>query len=689
MMDNGSREVLWKEGLDTGLLQERIGIQKEQTLDWIEIKNMLLDSWKKQGKHGFLYEENIMPTMDKPKVEKEPQRKDLQAKFYEDKEDNRRWMETFQLLKAMEMKEWMDSTKQELRREMEERDRARLTEENKYVLATQEITQEHIFGIAIIFAIAAFKTINEDLTQRVKTLETENLHLKQEMENWRARELQERDLEKPTRMVEMEKMIKMMEYYRERYEKEMARMANVQMKEERRQEEVNLDVKDKKNVLEDKQKIEDDRKSTEDVEQERAQKKTNRQNEKPVKEDQNWVEEESNVKDMGHADEKTEGESKVLETGKEGDQTVEKEFLKDQVQIKPSSKEVVDWTDVKEAEIKEEIHNDVCEDHQDITVTKSVLRDSKNEDSVTLKDCKTNSAYFPLKVSSLDEATVATNTGVETKELIQNYVAEYQQDITVTESIFSDPKIEDEDISLKDTKTNSACFQEITVGQQTLEERNEKDKGQNRLEEERKKMEEQEKKWVEEEIRKGEMIIMEEQMKREEEKRRVEDERKEEAVRLEMNRERMEEEKKMMDANNDDNLLRIQEEERMRALELEKRNRVTDEQLTDTWTEAVNLEVKYSDDEDWIDSERDNEIKIQTDEKQQDLESELEESIDKELSHGEHSDIENKLAEKEVERSPTSMAEQSGKSSVQDEGKCMDCVVKCMWLAYAVNYRGN
>ncbi|XP_031440094.2 golgin subfamily A member 6-like protein 22 [Clupea harengus] len=370
---------------------------------------------------------------------------------------------------------------------------------------------------------------------------------------------------------------------------------------------------------------------------------------------------------MGHADEKTEGESKVLETGKEGDQTVEKEFLKDQVQIKPSSKEVVDWTDVKEAEIKEEIHNDVCEDHQDITVTKSVLRDSKNEDSVTLKDCKTNSAYFPLKVSSLDEATVATNTGVETKELIQNYVAEYQQDITVTESIFSDPKIKDEDISLKDTKTNSACFQEITVGQQTLEERNEKDKGQNRLEEERKKMEEQEKKWVEEEIRKGEMIIMEEQMKREEEKRRVEDERKEEAVRLEMNRERMEEEKKMMGANNDDNLLRIQEEERMRALELEKRNRVTDEQLTDTWTEAVNLEVTYSDDEDWIDSERDNEIKIQTDEKQQDLESELEESIDKELSHGEHSDIENKLAEKEVERSPTSMAEQSGKSSVQDE----------------------
>src|SRR4029434_4167590 len=169
----------------------------------------------------------------------------------------------------------------------------------------------------------------------------------------------------------------------------------------------------------------------------------------------------------------------------------------------------------------------------------------------------------------------------------------------------------------------------------------------------------------------------------------VEDERKEEAVRLEMNRERMEEEKKMMGANNDDNLLRIQEEERMRALELEKRNRVTDEQLTDTWTEAVNLEVKYSDDEDWIDSERDNEIKIQTDEKQQDLESELEESIDKELSHGEHSDIENKLAEKEVERSPTSMAEQSGKSSVQEEGKCMDCVVKCMWLAYAVNYRGN
>ena len=111
MMDNSSREVSWKEGLDTGLLQERIGIQKEQTLDWIEIKNMLLDSWKKQGKHGFLYEENIMPTMDKPKVEKEPQRKDLQK---------------------------------------------------KYVLATQEITQEHIFGIAIIFAIAAFKTINED-----------------------------------------------------------------------------------------------------------------------------------------------------------------------------------------------------------------------------------------------------------------------------------------------------------------------------------------------------------------------------------------------------------------------------------------------------------------------------------------------------------------------------------------------
>ncbi|XP_042559126.1 golgin subfamily A member 6-like protein 22 [Clupea harengus] len=122
-----------------------------------------------------------------------------------------------------------------------------------------------------------------------------------------------------------------------------------------------------------------------------------------------------------------------------------------------------------------------------------------------------------------------------------------------------------------------------------------------------------------------------------------------------------------MDANNDDNLLRSQEEERMRALELEKRNRVTDEHLTDIWTEAVNLEVTYSDDEDWIDSERDNEIKIQTDEKQQDLESELEESIDKELSHGEHSDIENKLAEKEVERSPTSMAEQSGKSSVQDE----------------------
>ena len=64
-----------------------------------------------------------------------------------------------------------------------------------------------------------------------------------------------------------------------------------------------------------------------------------------------------------------------------GNQTVEKKFLKDQVQIKPSSKEVVDWTDVKEAEIKEEIHNDVCEDHQDITMTKSVLRDSKNEDS--------------------------------------------------------------------------------------------------------------------------------------------------------------------------------------------------------------------------------------------------------------------------------------------------------------------
>src|SRR4029434_3149595 len=126
MMDNCSTEMSWKEGLDTGLLQERIGIQKEQTLDWIEIKNMLLDSWKKQGKHGFLYEENTMPTMDKPKVEEEPQRKDLQK---------------------------------------------------KYVLATQEITQEHIFGIVIIFAIAAFKTINEDLTQRVKTLETENLHL--------------------------------------------------------------------------------------------------------------------------------------------------------------------------------------------------------------------------------------------------------------------------------------------------------------------------------------------------------------------------------------------------------------------------------------------------------------------------------------------------------------------------------
>ncbi|XP_042565220.1 trichohyalin-like isoform X2 [Clupea harengus] len=664
MMDNCSTEMSWKEGLDTGLLQERIGIQKEQTLDWIEIKNMLLDSWKKQGKHGFLYEENIMPTMDKPKVEKEPQRKDLQAKFYEDNENNRRWMETFQLLKAMEMKEWMDSTKQELRREMEERDRARLTEENlnlkKDVLATQEIPQEHIFAIAIIFAIASSKTINEDLTQRVKTLETENLHLKQEMENWRARDLQERDIEKQTRMVEMEKMIKMMEYYRERHEKEMARMVNVQMKEERRQEEVNLDVKDKKNVLEDKQKIEDDRKSTEDVQQERAQKKTNRENEKPVREDHNWVEEESNVKDMGHADEKTEGESKVLETGKAGDQTVEKEFLKVQVQIKPSSKEVVDWTDVKEAEIKVEIHNDVCEDHQDLTVT-------KNEDSVTLKNSKTNSAYFPLTVSSLDEATGATNTGVETKELIQNDVAEYQQDITVTESIFSDPKNEDDDISLKDTKTNSACFQEITVGQQTLEERNEKDKGKNRLEEERKKMEEQEKKWVEEEIRKGEMIIMEEQMKREEEKRRVEDERKEEAVRLEMNRERMEEEKKMMDANNEDNLLRSLEEERMRALELEKRNRVTDEQLTDTWTEAVNVEVKYSNNEDWIDSEHDNECKIQTDEKRQDLESKLEESIDKELSHGEHSDIDNKLAEKEVERSPTSMAEQSGKSSVKDE----------------------
>src|SRR4029434_3321050 len=102
MMDNCSTEMSWKEGLDTGLLQERIGIQKEQTLDWIEIKNMLLDSWKKQGKHGFLYEENTtMPTVDTPKVEKEP-------------------------------------------------------------LTTQEVTQEHIFGIAIIFAIAASKTINED-----------------------------------------------------------------------------------------------------------------------------------------------------------------------------------------------------------------------------------------------------------------------------------------------------------------------------------------------------------------------------------------------------------------------------------------------------------------------------------------------------------------------------------------------
>lgn len=29
--------------------------------------------------------------------------------------------------------------------------------------------------------IASFKTINEDLTQRVETLETENLHLKQDM----------------------------------------------------------------------------------------------------------------------------------------------------------------------------------------------------------------------------------------------------------------------------------------------------------------------------------------------------------------------------------------------------------------------------------------------------------------------------------------------------------------------------
>src|SRR4029434_3015116 len=103
MMDNCSTEMSWKEGLDTGLLQERIGIQKEQTLDWIEIKNMLLDSWKKQGKHGFLYEENIMPTMDNPKVENQ------------------------------------------------------ITQLDEQVRLSQQ-------------QIALFKTINEDLTQRVKTL---------------------------------------------------------------------------------------------------------------------------------------------------------------------------------------------------------------------------------------------------------------------------------------------------------------------------------------------------------------------------------------------------------------------------------------------------------------------------------------------------------------------------------------